>query len=86
MLSLLGLIVSPIYSTESCWQDECKEYSRDVIRRKGTEKLSVEELVAEIIPFAKSEYFLNAFSTYLHLTLHRYLLMNQIRLFEIRSR
>jgi enhancer of yellow 2 transcription factor len=36
------------------WQDEMKEFAKDVIRRKGTEKISVEELVTEIIPHGRS--------------------------------
>lgn len=35
----------------SCgWRDELKEFCKDVIRRKGLEKVTVEELVAEITP------------------------------------
>jgi len=32
------------------WRDELKEYTKEVIRRKGLEKVTVEELVAEITP------------------------------------
>lgn len=32
------------------WRDELKEFCKDVIRRKGLEKVTVEELVAEITP------------------------------------
>jgi enhancer of yellow 2 transcription factor len=35
---------------ESGWRDGLKEYCKDVIRRKGLEKVTVEELVAEITP------------------------------------
>ena len=35
----------------SCgWRDELKEFCKDVIRRKGLEKVTVEELVSEITP------------------------------------
>jgi len=36
--------------TECGWRDELKEFCKDVIRRKGLEKVTVEELVAEITP------------------------------------
>eukprot|EP01041_Mallomonas_annulata_P012845 gene12845-27078_t len=32
------------------WRDEMKEYCKEVIRRKGLEKVTVEELVGEITP------------------------------------
>jgi enhancer of yellow 2 transcription factor len=32
------------------WRDDLKEYCKDVIRRKGLEKVTIEELVAEITP------------------------------------
>lgn len=35
---------------ECGWRDELKEYCREVIRNKGLEKVSVDELVAEITP------------------------------------
>ena len=39
----------------SCgWRDELKEYCKDVIRRKGLEKVTVEELVAEVTPHGRS--------------------------------
>jgi enhancer of yellow 2 transcription factor len=34
----------------SGWRDELKEYCKEIIRRKGLEKVTVEELVAEINP------------------------------------
>ena len=34
----------------SGWRDELKEYCKEIIRRKGLEKVTVEELVAEITP------------------------------------
>ena len=34
----------------SGWRDELKEHCKEVIRRKGLEKVTVEELVAEITP------------------------------------
>ena len=36
------------------WRDELKEYCKEVIRRKGLEKVTVEELVAEITPKGRS--------------------------------
>eukprot|EP01038_Epipyxis_sp_PR26KG_P007196 gene7196-9818_t len=35
---------------ECGWRDELKEYCKEVIRRKGLEKVTVEDLVAEITP------------------------------------
>ena len=32
------------------WRDELKEYCKEVIRKKGLEKVTVEELVADITP------------------------------------
>lgn len=32
------------------WRDELKEFCKDVIRKKGLEKVTVEELVADITP------------------------------------
>ena len=32
------------------WRDELKEYCKEIIRRKGLEAVTVEELVAEITP------------------------------------
>ena len=32
------------------WRDELKAYCKDVIKNKGLEKITVEELVAEITP------------------------------------
>ncbi|KAJ8612658.1 hypothetical protein CTAYLR_002110 [Chrysophaeum taylorii] len=32
------------------WRDELKEYCKEVIRSKGYEKITVDELVAEITP------------------------------------
>jgi enhancer of yellow 2 transcription factor len=37
------------------WRDELKEYCKDVIRKKGLEKVTVEELVAEITPYGRSK-------------------------------
>mmetsp|Transcript_20246 Transcript_20246/g.20953 ORF Transcript_20246/g.20953 Transcript_20246/m.20953 type:complete len:102 (-) Transcript_20246:97-402(-) len=36
------------------WRDDLKEYCKDVIRRKGLEKVTIEELVAEITPKGRS--------------------------------
>ena len=38
---------------ESGWQNDLRDFSKELIRKKGTEKISVEELVSEIIPFGK---------------------------------
>ena len=35
---------------ECGWRDELKAYCKDVIKNKGLEKITVEELVAEITP------------------------------------
>lgn len=41
------------------WRDELKEFCKDVIRRKGLEKVTVEELVAEITPQGRSKLTFN---------------------------
>jgi enhancer of yellow 2 transcription factor len=41
------------------WRDELKEFCKDVIRRKGLEKVTVEELVAEITPQGRSKFTFN---------------------------
>ena len=35
---------------DSGWRDDLKEYCKEVIRNKGLEKITVDELVAEITP------------------------------------
>jgi len=35
---------------ESGWRDDLKEFCKEVIRNKGLEKITVDELVAEITP------------------------------------
>mmetsp|Transcript_32879 Transcript_32879/g.104899 ORF Transcript_32879/g.104899 Transcript_32879/m.104899 type:complete len:86 (-) Transcript_32879:282-539(-) len=35
---------------DSGWRDDLKEYCKEVIRKKGLEKITVDELVAEITP------------------------------------
>ena len=40
---------------QSGWRDELKEFCKDVIRRKGLEKVTVEELVAEITPHGRAQ-------------------------------
>jgi len=35
---------------ECGWRDELKEYCKEVIRSKGLEKITVDELVEEITP------------------------------------
>lgn len=37
------------------WRDELKEHAKEAIRRKGLEKVTVEELVAEITPHGRGE-------------------------------
>ena len=38
------------------WRDDLKEFCKDVIRRKGLEKVTIEELVAEITPKGRGEH------------------------------
>ena len=40
------------------WRDDLKEYCKDVIRRKGLEKVTIEELVAEITPKGRGKLLL----------------------------
>ena len=42
---------------KSGWRDELKEFCKEVIRRKGLEKVTVEELVADITPHGRCENF-----------------------------
>ena len=37
----------------SGWQDNLKEIAKEVIRKKGTERISIEELVNEVIPHGR---------------------------------
>jgi enhancer of yellow 2 transcription factor len=39
------------------WRDELKEYCKEVIRRKGLEKVTVEDLVGEITPRGRCKLF-----------------------------
>lgn len=39
------------------WRDELKEYCKAIIRKKGLEKVTVEELVAEITPHGRCRLF-----------------------------
>ena len=39
------------------WRDELKEHCKEVIRKKGLEKVTVEELVAEITPHGRCKGF-----------------------------
>ena len=41
------------------WRDDLKEYCKDVIRRKGLEKVTIEELVAEITPKGRCKSFIH---------------------------
>ncbi len=38
------------------WRDQLKEHCKDVIRRKGLDKVTVEELVAEITPQGRGRF------------------------------
>lgn len=42
---------------KSGWRDELKEFCKEVIRRKGLEKVTVEELVADITPHGRCKVF-----------------------------
>jgi enhancer of yellow 2 transcription factor len=46
------------------WRDELKEHCKDIIRRKGLEKVTVEELVAEITPHGRGNLSTYSFSFY----------------------
>ena len=37
------------------WRDELKEFCKDVIRQKGLEQITVEELVSEITPYGRAQ-------------------------------
>lgn len=37
------------------WRDELKEFCKDIIRLKGLEQITVEELVSEITPFGRAQ-------------------------------
>jgi hypothetical protein len=39
----------------SGWRDELKESCKEVIRKKGLDKITIEELVAEITPKGRGE-------------------------------
>lgn len=39
------------------WRDELKEFCKEVIRKKGLEKVTVEELVADITPQGRGYLF-----------------------------
>ena len=41
--------------SECGWRDELKEHCKKVIREKGLEKVTIEELVAEITPKGRGE-------------------------------
>lgn len=40
---------------ECGWRDELKEHCKEAIRKKGLEKVTVEELVAEITPQGRGD-------------------------------
>lgn len=39
--------------TQNGWRDDLKEHCKNIIRRKGLDKITVEELVAEITPYGR---------------------------------
>lgn len=49
------------------WRDELKEYCKDVIRKKGLERVTVEELVVDITPQGRGKYFASSHRTILSL-------------------
>lgn len=51
------------------WRDDLKEYCKDVIRRKGLEKVTIEELVAEITPKGRCKQIITFISNMLIFTL-----------------
>lgn len=40
---------------KSGWREEVKEYCKEVIKAKGLDNVTVEKLIADITPFAKSK-------------------------------
>lgn len=42
--------------SECGWREELKEHCKKIIREKGVEKVSIEELVAEITPKGRGVY------------------------------
>lgn len=47
--------------TQSGWRDNLKEHCKNIIRKKGLEKVTVEELVSEITPFGRCELNIDSF-------------------------
>ncbi|XP_057301908.1 transcription and mRNA export factor ENY2-like [Hydractinia symbiolongicarpus] len=39
---------------ECGWRDELKEYARDIVKEKGVDNVTVDDLVAELTPQARS--------------------------------
>jgi Transcription factor e(y)2 len=37
------------------WRDELKDFCKDIIRKKGLEQITVEELVSEITPYGRAQ-------------------------------
>jgi enhancer of yellow 2 transcription factor len=54
------------------WRDELKEHCKDIIRRKGLEKVTVEELVAEITPHGRCKFLSHFVFFFLHVSLFLY--------------
>jgi hypothetical protein len=47
------------------WREDLKEFCKEVIRRKGLEKVTIEELVAEITPKGRgTHHFKQIFYSY----------------------
>lgn len=46
------------------WRDELKEYCKEVIRKKGLERVTVEELVADITPQGRGMFPVSALSPF----------------------
>eukprot|EP01137_Pigoraptor_chileana_P021712 Opistho-2@85752 len=40
--------------TESGWRDELKAYCKEVVKSKGLERVTVEDLIAEVTPRARA--------------------------------
>jgi hypothetical protein len=58
----------------SGWRDELKEHCKAIIRRKGLEKVTVEELVAEITPKGRGEFVL-IFKNFLARSINCYIIL-----------
>jgi enhancer of yellow 2 transcription factor len=50
--------------TQSGWRDDLKEHCKNIIRKKGLEKITVEELVSEITPYGRCKQFVGFILSY----------------------